>query len=144
MSCLGTSTHLSSQAIQRSTRRFNTLKVPRKIQAALPYAAKSKVPTAQRNATYLQKRAVVMEPEEKRAVALLQQIQALRKDKIHKRDEKKKEQREVYKKKVAKLDESKGEKRKEERREQLKTASIKQKRAAESEGGRGGKKRRRE
>jgi ribosome biogenesis protein BMS1 len=102
------------------------------------------VPTAQRNATYLQKRAVVMEPEEKRAVALLQQIQALRKDKIHKRDEKKKEQREVYKKKVAKLDETKGERRKEERREQLKSASIKSKRAAESEGGRHGKKQRRE
>jgi hypothetical protein len=38
--------------------------------------------------TYLQKRAVVLSAEEKKATALLQQIQSLRKDKIQKRHDK--------------------------------------------------------
>jgi ribosome biogenesis protein BMS1 len=113
------------------------------MQAALPYASKTKAPKAQRDQTYLQKRAVVMQPEEKKAVALLQQIQSLRKDKITRRDEKKAEQREVYRKKAAKIDESKGEKRKEERKERLKSASIKSKHAEKASEGRG-KKRSRE
>ncbi len=130
------------QPIARTTRRFNTLKVPRKVEAALPYAAKTKTPKAQREQTYLQKRAVIMEPEEKKAVALLQQIQSLRKDKLARRESKKAEARETYKKKAAKIEESKGEKRKDERKERLKSASIKS-RHAEQASERGSRKRQR-
>lgn len=75
-----------------------------------------------------------MEPEEKRAVALLQQIQALHKDKTARREQKKREAREVHLAKVAKTDALKMDKRKGERRDQLRMASIKSKRASEGEG----------
>ena len=68
--------------VERPARRFNPLKVPKKLQAALPYASKPKLMKKQHRATYMQKRAVVLEPEEKRAVALLQQARALRKDQV--------------------------------------------------------------
>ena len=71
--------------VERAPRRFNTLKVPKKLQAALPYASKPKIMKPQHRQTYLEKRAVVMEPEEKRAVALLQQARALRRDQVQRR-----------------------------------------------------------
>lgn len=97
--------------------------------------------TPQKKPTYLQKRAVIMEPEEKKAVALLQQIQALKKDKAARRKEKQNERVAEHRKEQAKVDESKMDKRKDERKERLKSASIKNKRAAESQGGRGKRKR---
>ena len=86
--------------VERQPRRFNTLKVPRKLQAALPYASKPKLMNPQSKQTYLQKRAVVMEPEEKKAVALLQQIRALRKDQVARRKSKQNERKDVHRKKV--------------------------------------------
>jgi ribosome biogenesis protein BMS1 len=81
------------QTIERTTRRFNTLKVPRKLEASLPYASKTRALAPQKQQTYMQKRAVIMEPEEKQAVALLQQIQSLRKDKVARRRDKQEERR---------------------------------------------------
>ncbi|KDN52081.1 DUF663-domain-containing protein [Tilletiaria anomala UBC 951] len=76
-------------------RTFNALKVPRKLEAALPFASKTKNALAQKagRATYLQKRAVVMEKEERQAVSLLQQMQAVQKVKLDKRRAKQAEKR---------------------------------------------------
>ncbi|KAJ7243717.1 hypothetical protein C8J57DRAFT_1556286 [Mycena rebaudengoi] len=109
--------------IERPARRFNPLVIPRKLQAVLPYASKVHVMAPQRQATYMQKRAVVMEPEERKAVALLQQIRALRKDQ------------------VAKEEERKGEKVKERKKEVMRATGRKSKREAEAEEGRGSKRR---
>ncbi|KDE08217.1 hypothetical protein MVLG_01484 [Microbotryum lychnidis-dioicae p1A1 Lamole] len=106
--------------IVRETRRFNTLKVPRKLQAALPYASKPKLQTPQKNKTYMQKRAVVMEPDEKQALSLLQQIQAISRDKLAKRKEKKAETKEKRQKKLAKIDAGRAEKEKEKKQEHFK------------------------
>jgi len=43
-----------------------------------PLLIQPKLMQPQQNQTYLQKRAVVIEPQEKKAVALLQQIRALK------------------------------------------------------------------
>jgi len=106
--------------IVRETRRFNTLKVPKKLQASLPYASKPKIQQAQSSKTYLQKRAVVMEAGEKQAVALLQQIQAINKDKIAKRKDKKAATKEVRAKKLAKADEGREEREKEDKKAHFK------------------------
>ncbi|SCZ91006.1 BZ3500_MvSof-1268-A1-R1_Chr1-3g02469 [Microbotryum saponariae] len=106
--------------IVRETRRFNTLKVPRKLQAALPYASKPKLQTPQKNKTYMQKRAVVMEPDEKQALSLLQQIQAISRDKLAKRKDKKAETKEKRQKKLAKIDAGRAEKEKEKKQEHFK------------------------
>lgn len=128
--------------VERQPRRFNTLKVPRKLQAALPYASKPKLMNPQSKQTYLQKRAVVMEPEEKKAVALLQQIRALRKDQVARRKSKQNERKDVHRKKVEKEEARKSEKDKEKRKEYMRAAGMKSKREADrEEGGRSSKRR---
>ncbi|KAJ7505467.1 GTP binding protein [Mycena galericulata] len=127
--------------IERPERRFNPLIIPKKLQAALPYASKPRVMKPQRQQTYMQKRAVVMEPEERKAVALLQQIRALRKDQVARRREKKNEKKAEHQKKVEKDEERKGEKVKERKKEVMRATGRKSKREAEAEEGRGSKRR---
>ncbi|KDQ62238.1 hypothetical protein JAAARDRAFT_452808 [Jaapia argillacea MUCL 33604] len=123
--------------VDRTPRRFNPLKVPNKLQAALPYASKPKLMRAQKQQTYLQKRAAILEPEEKKAIALLQQIRALRKDQVTRRREKQEERKSVHRKKVEKEEAKKDEKDKEKRKEYMRIAGAKSKREAElEEGGR--------
>ena len=83
-------------------RKFNPLRVPKALQAALPYSSKPHITKAQRRPTYLQKRAVVMEKDERDAVALLQQMQALQHAKQQKRMQKQNERQEERKKVMAK------------------------------------------
>ena len=82
-----------------------------------------------------------MDGEEKKAIALLQQVQALRKDKVARRNEKKEEKRKEHRKEVAQSVEKRQEKIKGERREKLRQDGIKRK-FAESQAEGGGKKRR--
>ncbi|KAK0503954.1 GTP binding protein [Armillaria luteobubalina] len=127
--------------IERSARRFNPLFVPKKLQAALPYASKPKQMSSQRKQTYLQKRAVVMEPEERKAVALLQQMRALRKDQVSRRKDKKAEKKAAHQKKVEKEEARKNEKEKEKRKDHMRVAGQKSKRQADLEEGRSSKRR---
>ncbi|SJL07448.1 related to BMS1-GTP-binding protein, required for distinct steps of 40S ribosome biogenesis [Armillaria ostoyae] len=127
--------------IERQTRRFNPLFVPKKLQAALPYASKPKKMSSQRKQTYLQKRAVVMEPEERKAVALLQQMRALRKDQVSRRKDKKTEKRAVHQKKAEKEEARRDEKEKEKRKDHMRVAGQKSKRQADLEEGRSSKRR---
>ncbi|KAF7346152.1 hypothetical protein MSAN_01842000 [Mycena sanguinolenta] len=121
--------------IERPERRFNPLVIPKKLQAALPYASKPRVMKPQKQQTYLQKRAVVMEPEERKAVALLQQIRALRKDQVARRKEKKNEKKAEHRKKVEKAEERKADKVKERKKEVMRMTGRKSKREAEAEDG---------
>ena len=123
-----TNVNSTYKRVERPARRFNPLKVPKKLQAALPYASKPKLMKAQHRVTYMQKRAVVMEPEEKKAMALLQQVRALRKDQVARRREKQEERRAVRRKKVEKEEAKKGEKDKEKRKEYMRAAGLKSKR----------------
>ncbi|KAF7325702.1 hypothetical protein MKEN_00420400 [Mycena kentingensis (nom. inval.)] len=127
--------------IERPERRFNPLIVPKKLQAALPYASKPRTMAPQRKQTYLQKRAVVMEPEERKAVALMQQIRALRKDQVVRRKEKKSDKKAERAKKVDKAEERKGEKVKERKKEVMRAIGKKSKRETDAEEGRGPKRR---
>lgn len=129
-------------AIVRPVRRFNTLKVPKNLQAALPYATKPKVMKPQQRQTYMQKRAVVLEPEEKKAMALLQQIRALKRDQVARRKGKQEERRAVHRQKIGKEEEGKAEKEKEKRKILMRAVGMKAKRDTErEEGGRPSKRR---
>ncbi|KAE9405745.1 DUF663-domain-containing protein [Gymnopus androsaceus JB14] len=122
--------------IQRPEKKFNPLVVPKKLQAALPYKSKPKLMAKQGGGEK-----VVLEPEEKKAVALLQQIRALRKDQVAKRREKKEEKKEKRAKELEKEAERKGEKEKEKRKEYMKVAGQKSKREADMQEGRSAKRR---
>jgi len=95
----------------------------------------------QKRKTYLQKRAVILEPEEKKALAVMQQMRALRKEAIARRRDKKQERTESRKRRLEKDERKKGEKKREERKEQMRIAGIKSKREAEKEDGVSRKKR---
>jgi len=125
----------SYKPIERPGRRFNPLKVPRKLQGALPYASKPRLMKPQKGKTYLQKRAVLLEPEEKKALAVMQQMRALRKEAIVRRRDKKQERTEAWKKRAEKDEQKKSEKKREERKEHMRIAGIKSKREAEREDG---------
>jgi ribosome biogenesis protein BMS1 len=128
--------------VERAPRRFNPLIIPKKLQAALPYGSKPKLMKPQREPTYMQKRAVVMEPEEKKALALMQQIRALRKDQVARRHEKKEEKKAERAKKMEKEQEKRSEREKEKKKDVMRIAGQKSKREADMEDGRGRSKRR--
>ncbi|WFD34109.1 Glycoside hydrolase 2 (Mannanase, beta-galactosidase) [Malassezia cuniculi] len=92
-------------------RKFNPLRVPKSVQAALPYASKPVVMRPQRRTTYLQKRAVLMDHDEREAMSLLQQMQAVQHAKQAKRQQKKQEKLAEHAKKLAKTAEGQAEKR---------------------------------
>ncbi|KAG9052125.1 Glycoside hydrolase 2 (Mannanase, beta-galactosidase) [Serendipita sp. 407] len=123
------------KSVIRPSRRFNPLKISKKLQKDLPYASKPRLAKPAKTKTYLQKRAVVLEPEEKRALTILQEMRALDKDKSIKRRDKQEERRAGHRKMVAKVEGRKNEKQKEQRKEYMRIAGQKQKREQEAESG---------
>ena len=73
--------------INRAVRDFGNVRVSAKLQDSLPYASKPKTIKAKNAASYVARRAVVVEPEERKARALVQTLQTIKKDKDMKRKE---------------------------------------------------------
>ncbi len=74
--------------IVRETRRFNPLRVPKALQRQLPFKSKPKLKEKQTGKSLATKRAVVLEPHEKRVLTLMQQLATLHRDKAKKRQAK--------------------------------------------------------
>lgn len=128
--------------IERATRHFNPLRVPRALAAELPF--KSQItqmkPRAKNKQTYMQKRAVVLGGEEKKARDLMQKIMTLRNEKEAKRRAAKEAKRVIYRKKVAENEEKRSEREKREKQEYWRREGKKRKGTEEAGGG--GKRRR--
>ena len=103
--------------IEREERHFNPLRVPRKLQADLPFKSQIVRMRPQKKETYAQKRAVVLNGEEKTARRLMQQVMTLRKEKVEKRRAKQEERKQPYRAKVAENEEKRSEREKRERDE---------------------------
>ncbi|EGP83848.1 uncharacterized protein MYCGRDRAFT_101428 [Zymoseptoria tritici IPO323] len=130
--------------IERQERHFNPLRVPRKLQADLPFKSQITKMKAQNKETYVQKRAVVAGGEEKVARRLMQQIMTIRKEKVEKRRAKQEERRQPHRAKVAENEEKRKEREKKERDEYWRREGKKRKGWAEgADGGGGGKRRKR-
>jgi ribosome biogenesis protein BMS1 len=67
--------------VERTKRVFNPIPVPRVVEAALPYASKTKNVPAKSTKGYLVKRAAVLEPSERKRVAFLNTLGTIRNDK---------------------------------------------------------------
>ncbi|KPI43237.1 Ribosome biogenesis protein bms1 [Cyphellophora attinorum] len=130
--------------IERPTRHFNPLRVPRAIQTDLPYKSQITQQKARKAPTYLQKRAVVLGGEEKKARDLMQKLMTLRNEKVEKRAKKQEERRQVYRKKVAENLEKKTEREKRERDEFWQKEGQKRQRQGDGSGGRRPKRAKRE
>ncbi|CAG8542928.1 34368_t:CDS:10 [Racocetra persica] len=118
--------------IERASRRFNPLHISKSLQAGLPFASKPKLFKKLSRPTYMQKRAVILEPQEKKIYTLMQQIQTLKKEKDRKRKVKQSERREVHAKKSAKQEALLAEKEKRERKDYFRKEGLAQKRVNNS------------
>ena len=125
--------------VERVTRHFNPLRVPRALAAELPFKSQITQMKKQSKPTYMQKRAVVLGGEEKKARDLMQKVMTLRNEKIAKRRVAKEEKRKVYRKKVAENAEMRGEREKKEKQEYWRKEG--KKRHANNDGEGGGKRR---
>ena len=75
--------------IERRKRVFNPLRVPKALQAALPFKTKPKLESKRKRKSLEQRRAVVLEPEERKAMSLVAQLNAIRNAKAEVRREQK-------------------------------------------------------
>ena len=128
------------RSIDRPNRPFNPHRVPRSLAADLPFKSQIIQMAPQRKQTYLQKRAVVLGGEEKRARNLMQKIMTIRKEKVAKRKVKQEERKEPYRRKMRENEEKKAEREKRERDAYWRREGKKRRQQDEGAGGsRGGK-----
>ncbi|XP_078159429.1 P-loop containing nucleoside triphosphate hydrolases superfamily protein [Carex rostrata] len=114
--------------IERLPRKFNPLVIPPKLQKELPFKTKPKVPLKRKRPTLDQKRAVVMEPHEKKLLTLVQTLKTMHNEKKRKRDLEKEKKRKSHEKEKAKTEEVMKKRRKEERKERYRREDKEQRR----------------
>ena len=103
--------------IERQERHFNGLKIPKAIQRDLPFKSQIHQMKPQKKKTYMQKRAVVLNGEEKKARSFMQKVMTISKAKDEMKKVKKTEQRKERLKKLAKKEEEKTQKDKDKKKE---------------------------
>ncbi|OJJ81522.1 GTPase BMS1 [Aspergillus glaucus CBS 516.65] len=128
--------------IDRPERHFNPLRVPKQLAADLPFKSQITKMRSKKDQTYMQKRAVVLAGEEKKARDLMQKLTTMRNDKHAKRAAKQEERRQVHRAKVADSLEKKNEREKRERDDYWRREGKKRKNPDGESGGGRGKKRR--
>lgn len=111
--------------IERATPEFRRLNVPKAITNNLPFADLSKTPKSKGKETYLQKRAVVLGGDEKKARDFMEKVFVLQKEKQSKKETKQKEQMEKKKKKEIAEEEKRQEKAKERKKEYFQKVGMK-------------------
>lgn len=92
--------------IERPVRKFNVLRIPKKLEEALPFASKPKNETKRTRKGYVASRAVVMDSAEKKKYTFLQALNTIRNEKVKIRKQKKEERKSEVAKKTAKKDEA--------------------------------------
>ncbi|TKY88387.1 hypothetical protein EX895_002739 [Sporisorium graminicola] len=124
--------HINSsyRGVERTERKFNPLRVPRALQAELPFKSKPKQMAGAKSTSYLAKRAVVLEGDEKKALALLQQMKTVQREKEEKRKRKGLEKKGEKMKLAMKDEEIRAQKRKAEMKEIYRIQGMKAQTAA--------------
>lgn len=103
--------------IEREERRFNPLRVPKSIRQNLPFKSQLREMKPQSKQTYLAKRAVVLDGEEKNMRDLMNKINTLKRDKDTKRKAKKNDKFQDRLKEMAKKEEKRKDKEKERKKD---------------------------
>lgn len=116
--------------IKRPEKKFSKLKVPKRLEEALPYANKPKNQgdgTKKKKKSYVAKRAVVMEKDERKKKAFIQALNSIRKEKVSIRKKKKEEKQVTKKAQNAKRDALREEARKVNKKRQYRAEGKKEK-----------------
>ncbi|XP_021296525.1 ribosome biogenesis protein BMS1 homolog isoform X2 [Herrania umbratica] len=103
--------------IERKPRKFNPLVIPKALQADLPFESKPKNIPHRKRPLLEDRRAVVMEPHERKVHALVQHLQLIRNDKMKKRRLKEEQKRKELETQRAKDEQLLRKRRREERQE---------------------------
>ncbi|KAE8717907.1 Ribosome bioproteinsis protein BMS1-like protein [Hibiscus syriacus] len=103
--------------IERKPRKFNPLVIPKALQADLPFESKPKNIPHRKRPLLEDRRAVVMEPHERKVHALVQHLQLIRNDKMKKRKLKEEQKRKEVEAQRAKEEQVLRKRRREERQE---------------------------
>ncbi|XP_057840346.1 uncharacterized protein LOC131050177 isoform X2 [Cryptomeria japonica] len=114
--------------IERQPKQFNALKIPKKLQQALPFKSKPKDLPKRKTPILENRRAVVMEPHERKVHTLVQQLQTIRNEKIKKRKLQHQEQRKAYELKKAKDEQVTKRRQREERRKRYREEAMQERR----------------
>lgn len=77
--------HSLYRPVEREARHFNPLRVPTALQRQLPFKSKPKLREKRQGRSLASKRAVVLEPEERRVLALMQQLATRHREKARRR-----------------------------------------------------------
>jgi ribosome biogenesis protein BMS1 len=78
--------------IERPDRNFSKLHIPKRLEEALPYASKPKnQATKRKKKSYISKRAVILEKDERKKLTFIQALNTIRKEKVAIRKQKKEE-----------------------------------------------------
>ena len=123
--------------VARAPRRFNALKVPRALQAALPFKSKPKLEAARAKPSLESRRpALVLEPTERKLYTMVQQLNTIRNERAKKRTAQQDRHRKEHAKKTAKDEAGRAEHRRAERkRRYIETAQAAGRAAKKSRGG---------
>lgn len=103
--------------IERKPKKFNPLVIPKSLQAALPFASKPKDLPARNRPLLETRRAVVMEPHERKVHTLVQHLQLIKHEKMKKRKLKEDAKRKTLEVERAKEEQVSKKRQREERRE---------------------------
>lgn len=79
--------------ITRVRREFSKIHVPKKLQESLPFESKPKQQARKNKDSYMSKRAVILDPEDRKKRAAIQMLSTIRKDKLSIRNEAQKKRR---------------------------------------------------
>ncbi|KAJ0033928.1 hypothetical protein Pint_25978 [Pistacia integerrima] len=105
------------QPIEGKQKRFNPLVIPKSLRAALPFESKPKDIPSWKRPLLENRRAVVMEPHERKVHTLVQHLQLIRNDKMKKRELKVEQKRKELEAEKAKDEQLTKKRQREERRE---------------------------
>lgn len=114
--------------VERTERKFNALKVPRSLQKNLPFKAQVSEVKPRSKPSYMEKRAVIVDGDEKKMRDLVDKIQELKQSKDKKRSDKLQEKYQERLKALAKKEETRQEKEKERKKEYFVKEGKKRKR----------------
>lgn len=114
--------------IERLPRKFNPLVIPQKLQADLPFASKPKNKPAQKQSLLEKRRAVIMEPHERKVHAIVQHLKLIKNEKMRKRQLKEREKKKEYEAMKAKTEKVLKKRNREERRDRYRARDKQQRR----------------
>jgi len=86
--------------VERVERVFRKLLIPKKLQAALPFASKPKLLQPKNKNTYMSQRAVILEPKDRKKRSIIDRLNTITKEKREKKIKSGKERFEVKKRKL--------------------------------------------